>query len=193
MDRDPGEWHWGGCRRQINRSLQWSKTRKCYKSIQSLNLNLPVPLLKWFPFLFSSLQIKNESFILLMAFPLEIEHLCEQNKPVLWRDLSLTLIFQLRSDTTPLLDIYTGIFLMPIVKGFLQIALYSFQHSRQIMARNHHPIDFESISLWVNGMSGEHPTGLERDSQGSPIDPGVRQPKAQKSLTRVRPSLNTLH
>lgn len=39
------------------------------------------------------------------------------------------------------------------------------------MAHNHHPIDFEHISLWVNGMSGEHPTGLETDSQGNPIDP----------------------
>lgn len=44
------------------------------------------------------------------------------------------------------------------------------------MAHNHHPIDFESISLWVNKMSGEHPTGLGKECQGSRIDPGVRQP-----------------
>ena len=84
----------------------------------------------------------------------------------------MALIFQLRSDIT---SRYTGDFFKPMVKGFLQIALYSFKHSRQIMAHNHHPIDFESISWWVNGMSGEHPTGLGRDSQGSPIDPGVTQ------------------
>lgn len=59
----------------------------------------------------------------------------------------------------PLLDIL-DFFFKPILKGFLQIALCLFKHSRHIMAHNHHPIDFESISLWVNRMSGKHPTGL---------------------------------
>ena len=45
------------------------------------------------------------------------------------------------------------------------------------MAHNHHPIDFESISLWVNRMwETSHGAGGGGECQGSSTDPGVRQP-----------------